>query len=121
MSKSFSIIFKFIFFNRPEFVSEGFYNLVTEGHNGDAMVVAKDTNFIIFPDISFPLLIFLAAGSKVSIKSLEIKLKILISDFRVEGIQTQTANLICSFYPHWPSLHSVVFAFNDFLEDSELC
>jgi len=49
----------------PEFVSEGFYSLVTEGHNGDAMVVAKDTNFIIFPDISFPLLIFLAAGSKI--------------------------------------------------------
>merc|ERR1711915_1046003 len=32
----------------PEFVSEGFYSLVTEGHNGDAMVVAKDSNFVIF-------------------------------------------------------------------------
>ena len=46
-------------------MAEGFYSLITDGENGDAMVVAKDANFVIYPDVSNPLLLFLAAGSKV--------------------------------------------------------
>jgi len=50
---------------KPEFVAEGFYSLITECGNGDALLVAKDTNFIIYPDISMPLIYFLAMGSKL--------------------------------------------------------
>jgi len=49
----------------PEFVAEGYYSLITECSNGDALVVAKGANFVIYPDISMPLLLFLAAGSKI--------------------------------------------------------
>ena len=52
---------------RPEFVAEGFYSLITECSNGDALVVSKDSKFVVYPDISMPLILFLAAGSKVSI------------------------------------------------------
>jgi len=50
---------------RPEFVAEAYYSLITECSNGDALVVAKDSNFIIYPNISMQLLLLLAAGSRL--------------------------------------------------------
>jgi len=50
---------------KPEFVADGFYSLITECSNGDALVVARsDTNFIIYPDYSMPLALCLAVGAK---------------------------------------------------------
>jgi len=50
---------------QPEFVAEAYYSLITECNNGDALVVAKDANFIIYPNITVPFLHFLAVGSRL--------------------------------------------------------
>jgi len=50
---------------QPEYVAEAYYSLITECSNGDALVVAKDANFIIYPNFTIPLLNLLAVGSRL--------------------------------------------------------
>jgi len=49
----------------PEFVAEGFFRLLTQCDNGACMVVFKDTPYFLVPEFSKPIILMLAAMSKL--------------------------------------------------------
>ena len=49
----------------PEFVAEGFFQLLTEGDNGSVMVAFKDAPYIMMPDYHNFLFFVIVAMSKL--------------------------------------------------------
>ena len=49
----------------PEYVAEGFFELLTRGGNGAVMAVFKDVPYILIPDYHKPLILMIVAMSKL--------------------------------------------------------
>ena len=49
----------------PEYVAEGFFELLTRGGNGAVMAVFKDVPYILIPDYHKPLILMIVALSKL--------------------------------------------------------